>query len=351
MKNLSTALILTLTSLFIVNCSVPQTNTQSGTQILYPTPPIATIPSSQEKEPTPTLGTSISLPPQIIKENATPTFPHIKRYGKSHIIKKTTLDEAINETSGLIKIDNLLWTHNDSGGDAALYNIDENSGRVIRHVQIKNARNQDWEDIAYDDNYVYIGDTGNNAGNRKNLKIYKIPRAALRHEKSIEAEVIHYHYSDQEDFERKFYKHNFDCEAMIALNGKLYLFSKNWENYKTRLYELSTTVGKQTAKYVATFNPNALVTAATYNHELGLLLLTTYNNLMSVNIWAFSNHNNRNFFNGQSKQLNIGTLQGQVEGITFIDNYKAYLSSEAFRKYIFSLDSALYELDFSGEFE
>jgi hypothetical protein len=350
MKNLPILLITLTLPLIITNCSKPQSNTNTP-QIHYPTPPTQNIPTPQPKEAHPSLGTTISLPAQIIKERTTPVFPHIKEYGQSYISKKFTLPKSINETSGLIKIDNQLWTHNDSGGESKLYRIDERNGHVTKTVQIDNARNRDWEDIAYDDNYVYIGDTGNNMGNRQDLKIYKIPRAALSSETRVRAEVIHYSYNDQKSFKRSLHKHNYDCEAMIALNGKLYLFSKNWQDYKTRLYELSTTPGKHKAVHIATFDTNGLVTAATYNHELGILLLTTYNNLMSVNVWAFSQHNNRNFFSGQSKRLNIDPLQGQVEGITFTDNYKAYLSSEAFRKYIFSFDPALYELDFSEEFE
>ncbi|HHD82301.1 MAG TPA: hypothetical protein ENK82_02580 [Campylobacterales bacterium] len=350
MKNTMT-LLTTLTFPFLlVNCST-QPSTITVPQINYPQPPIKTEPLQQTPQSNPILGRTISLPPQIIKERATPTFPHIKSNGKSFVSKKFKLPSTINETSGLIKIDNQLWTHNDSGGASKLYQIDEHNGRVLRSIQIDNASNRDWEDIAYDDTYVYIGDTGNNLGNRKDLKIYKIPRAALRNEKRVPAEVIHYSYNDQKSFKRKLHKHNFDCEAMIAHNGKLYLFSKNWQDYKTRLYELSTLPGRHKAIPIATFNINGLVTAADYNPELGILLLTTYNNLMNVNIWAFSNHDNRNFFSGQSKQLNIEPLQGQVEGVTFIDNYRAYLSSEAFRKYIFAFDAALYEVNFSGEFE
>ena len=83
-----------------------------------------------------------------------------------------------------------------------------------------------------------------------------------------------------------------------------------------------------------------------------MLLLTTYDNLLNVNIWAFTNYKHHNFFSGDKKQLNFfSPLQAQIEGITFIDNYKAYLSSESFKKYIFSFDASLYNLDFTWEFK
>ena len=281
-----------------------------------------------------------------------PNVHQIPKYGESNYVKKFKLPKVIKESSGLIKVDNRLWTHNDSGGKPILYQIDERNGQIVKKLKIKNAYNRDWEDIAYDDNYVYIGDIGNNRGNRKDLKVYKIPRASLRTAKSVRAEVIYFKYSDQKEFKSKAQKNNYDCEAMVAHNGKLYLFSKNWKDYKTRLYELSTQAGKHTAKYISTFNIGGMVTGATINEELDILLLTTYSSLLNVNVWAFTNYRGNNFFNGNIKKLNLkNPLQGQVEGVTFNGNYKAYLSSEAFSKYIFSFDSSLYELDFSGEFE
>jgi hypothetical protein len=95
-----------------------------------------------------------------------------------------------------------------------------------------------------------------------------------------------------------------------------------------------------------------MVTGATINKELNILLLTTYSSLLNVHVWAFTNFKGKNLFNGNAKRLNFkSSLQGQVEGITFTHNYKAYLSSEAFKKYIFSFDAMLYGLDFSGEFK
>jgi len=271
---------------------------------------------------------------------------------ESTFSQKFRLPNTIKESSGLIKVDNRLWTLNDSGGKAALYQIDEHSGHIVRTVTIKNARNRDWEDIAYDKHYVYIGDFGNNHGNRRDLKIYKISRSALRSQKSVKAKTINFTYSDQRNFKSRPYKHNYDCEAMVAYNGKLYLFSKNWQNQQTRLYQLSNKAGKHTAKYLSSFNIEGMVTGATINKKSNMLLLSTYDNLLNVNIWVFTNYKHNDFFSGDKKELNFySPLQGQIEGITFIDRHKAYLSSESFKKYIFSFDASLYNLDFSWEFK
>ncbi|SFV54846.1 hypothetical protein MNB_SV-14-52 [hydrothermal vent metagenome] len=271
--------------------------------------------------------------------------------GTTILSKKFKLPKAVKESSALIKVDGRLWTINDSGGKAKLYQISEKDGHIIKSIRVKNAYNRDWEALTYDDNYVYIGDFGNNRGNRRDLKIYKIPRKDLKNKKSTQAQIIHFKYSDQKDFHSKPQNNNFDCEAMVAYGGKLYLFSKNWQDEKTRLYELSTRAGKQVAKYKDSFNVQGLITDASINKELNILLLSSYSKLLSVNIWAFTNFNQANFFKGSSKKLTLNSLNAQIEGITFIDKYKAYLSSEAFSKYIFSFDATLYQIDFSREFK
>jgi hypothetical protein len=317
--------LITISSLFLINCgdshnSIPKKN-------INPQPLIIDNNLSSSVEP--------------IKNNLPTT---------SKINLKFKLADKIKESSGLIKLDNQLWTHNDSGDLAKLYKIDENNGSILKVVTINNVTNIDWEDISYDDTYVYIGDFGNNNGNRTDLRIYKILRNDLKSKISITAETINFTYSDQTKFDDK----NFDCEAMIVYQEKLYLFSKNWQNKKTRLYELETTTGTHTANYKSTFDVKALVTGASINKELDILLLTTYSSTLNINIWSFSNYTDSNFFNGDSKKLTLSTpLIAQLEGITFIDNYKAYLSSEAFYNSTFkvSLDNNLYELDFSKEFE
>jgi len=296
----------------------------------------------------------INLPLLVVNcsPQAIPNIQEPSTYGKTDLLKKFKLPKIVKESSGLIKIDKRLWTFNDSGGKAALYQIDEHDGHIIKTVTIENARNRDWEDIAYDNKYVYIGDFGNNRGNRKDLKIYKISRKSLASKKSIKAKIIHFSYSDQKDFKAKPHNNNYDCEAMIAHRGKLYLFSKNWQDQKTRLYELSTRVGKHHAKYLATLNIQSMVTGATINEKSNILLLTTYDELLNVKIFAFSNYRNNNFFAGEKKILSfLSPPQGQIEGVTFIDNYKAYLSSESFKQYILSFDASLYELDFSREYK
>jgi len=361
MKKKLSLLLTFITPLLLINCSgkphSPKPNqanlptTNSHPRVIYPT--IETPRRVANHIP---LGQPISTTPQEtassshdIKRN--PTHQNRIVNGTTSLSKKFKLPRAIKESSGLIKVDGKLWTINDSGGKAKLYQIDEKNGRIVKTVTIKGAYNHDWEALTYDDNYIYIGDFGNNRGNRRDLKVYKIPRGSLKSQKSIQAETISFSYSDQKSFKSRPQKNNFDCEAMVAYHGKLYLFSKNWQNHKTRLYELSTSTGKHKARYKDSFNVRGLITDASINKELDILLLSSYSELLSVDIWAFTNYNQENFFKGSSKKLTLNSLKAQVEGVTFIDSYKAYLSSEAFSKYIFSFDASLYKIDFSREFE
>lgn len=90
------------------------------------------------------------------------------------ILEDHPLSKTIEETSGLEIIDNMLITHNDSGGEPALYYIDK-KGKIVETRKIKGVKNNDWEDITKDDEFIYIANMGNNFDTRKNLSIIKIP--------------------------------------------------------------------------------------------------------------------------------------------------------------------------------
>jgi hypothetical protein len=138
------------------------------------------------------------------------------------------LPEDVNETSGLIYEDGYLWTINDSGGEPALYKIDTVDGSIDQIVTISDAVNIDWEALAQDENYIYIGDFGNNSGGRENLEIYKVNKADLPESEngSVTSELISFVYSDYEKPSGQD-DNNFDCEALIAIEDSLYLHVRN----------------------------------------------------------------------------------------------------------------------------
>ena len=256
----------------------------------------------------------------------------------------TILSESVSETSGLANLDGEIWTHNDSGDDPLLYQISSTNGSVLRTVEIVNATNDDWEDIANDDNFVYVGDIGNNWGDRSDLKIYRISRAALAVSDFIYAEVIHYSYSDQTSWEPNHNNHDFDCEAMICYQDKLYLFSKNWVDNMTRCYELPNQPGTHVAEYQSTFDINCLVSGAEILPENNTLVLIGYNTSGGTYSWLFDGFTGNNFFNGNDTKL-IWTTLTQIEGVCWAEDQDVYVSSEEFAGLV---DPTLYYMDITG---
>ena len=254
----------------------------------------------------------------------------------------TTLHEDIQETSGLVNLDGEIWTHNDSGGADKLYQINLENGGIVRDVKINNADNEDWEDLASDENYVYIGDFGNNDGDRTDLRIYRISREELANNDEVDAEVIEFSYSDQTSWEANHNNHDFDCEAMICYEGHLYLFSKNWVDNQTRMYRLSNQPGTYIAEYQATFDVNCLITGAEILSNSNALILIGYNTNGGTYTWMFNDFENDDFFDGENTQF-IWTLITQIEGICVDENNSVFLSSENFASFI---DPTLYHFDF-----
>ena len=262
----------------------------------------------------------------------------------------TTLSDKLSESSGLAYIDGTLWTHNDSGGEPKLYAIDKSNGKVLKTVTITNASNVDWEDLAFNQTYLFIGDFGNNRGTRKNLKIYKIKRDNLKTKTEVEAEIIEFSYATQTDFKSN-PNTNYDCEAFIAYENKLYLFSKNHGNRKTDMYVIGTDAGVEVAEKVSSFNTQALVTGASIDAKNRTLALIGYSTRGNPKSWIFSNFVDADFFKGEKEKIVWGApAKAQIEGVTHISKGKLYISSEKFSYSnslgSFTLKPTLYKLDY-----
>jgi len=146
---------------------------------------------------------------------------------------KYLLPQEVEETSGLSYFNGKFWTINDSGGLPMVYGLDTLTGEVVQRIAVKNAANRDWESLATDKEYLYIGDFGNNSGNRDDLGIYKLPLSEFpaMGDAEIAAEFIAFEYEDQPEEQVKRKENNYDCEAFLAAGDSLYLFSKNWGNH------------------------------------------------------------------------------------------------------------------------
>lgn len=95
-------------------------------------------------------------------------------------------DKRIKESSGLapsLRIPDLLWTLNDSGGPTTLYAL-TTQGQTLGEIKVNNAENIDWEDLASGPNAegqptLFIADIGDNKKARPSIQIYEIPEPEI----------------------------------------------------------------------------------------------------------------------------------------------------------------------------
>lgn len=249
----------------------------------------------------------------------------------NNLVKITLLDDAVKESSGLVFLNDKLITHNDSGGANSLYQLDTLNGSISKTTTIKNSTNKDWEDIAVDSQYIYIGDFGNNNGNRKDLLIYKIKISDYLNSgnSSINNEEIKFSYSDQTIFNASPYNTNFDAEAIISLGNNLYIFTKNWVNKWTNIYSLEKNAGTYIASKIDSINVKGFITAADYDQSTNTISLLGYENNSNFLI-ELSEFKNSNFSAGTIKRYNLKVPQNssvQTEGLSYLlNNY--YISGE-----------------------
>jgi hypothetical protein len=238
------------------------------------------------------------------------------------VVYETQLPEKIEETSGIEFFKNDLLTHNDSGGKPNLYRFTE-QGDLINKYLIEGAENNDWEDIAQDKNYLYISDSGNNKGKRKNLNILIVD--PKRDFKKIGA--ITFNYRDQQNFEKR-KKHPFDAEALVATQEELVLFSKNRKTSTTELYSIPKTSGNYTLSPKKSFDVQSLITGADYHHRLKLVALVGYIQSGEQFLYTLSSFDMENLNQVKMKKFKLPLDGKQVEAIKIIDQNNFWITSE-----------------------
>lgn len=251
-------------------------------------------------------------------------------YPQTSVIPSLSMNlvNTLDEISGLMCWNNHIWAHNDSE-DINLYSLDTISGNIIKSYPLKGTVNKDWEDISQDNDYIYIGDFGNNSsGSRTDLKILRINKNSVLSNNLI-IDTINFSYSDQTDFSQA--KENytdFDCEALIVSDEFIYLFTKQWISKKTTLYSLPKTPGTHIAVKRSTLDVNGLVTGAVYCQSKKLIALCGYTNLSTPFIYLLYDFNNTDFFSGNKRKIDIELPFHQVEGISTTNGLKYYISNE-----------------------
>ena len=245
---------------------------------------------------------------------------------------KYLLPDEVDESSGLAYMNGRLWTINDSGGMPVLYAIDTISGEIVQRITVGGSINIDWESLADDEQYIYIGDFGNNSGNRDDLAIYRVLKVdiPLEGDGTVASTKISYTYSDYPGKVENKRENNFDCEAFIAIDDTLYLFSKNHGDQKTKLYQLPNIPGDYIAEMVTTFNTAGLVTGADINTLNNEITLVGYVDQQWVPFtWLLFDYSDNSFFSGNKRRIDMLNITAtQTEAIAYTVGRHEVITSE-----------------------
>jgi hypothetical protein len=268
------------------------------------------------------------------------------------------LVDTLSENSGLVWAAGKLYTFNDSGSGTKVYEVMAN-GTIIRTIHIANSTNVDWESMTSDSTYFYLGDFGNNNGNRTDLCIYRLLKSEVTNNAidTVVAEKMSFSWADQLDFTSAYNANNFDCEAFYATEDSLFLFSKNWVDLKTKCYSLPNYwTDTLNATLSSQFDVDGLITDAckdTMNDRIYLLgYKNNGSNFYTSFIWCLWDHASNFIFSGNKRRIEIGNVLtvSQTEGITLSDNGTAYVSAEKVIN-IITIPAKLFNLNFSAYFE
>lgn len=249
------------------------------------------------------------------------------------------LSDTIQETSALHFFRGHLLTLNDSGNTPEIFEISKKSGKILNSVKTA-LTNKDWEAITSDSLHVFVGDFGNNRGTRNDLKIYKIPFDGKRITDSVQ--TISFYYPEQTDFTSRNTNNDFDAEAMIFLNGKIHLFTKEWVSKKTTHYIINPDLYQnQPAQKVETLPTGYVVTDASYFR--GNLYLVGYTKKTEVFLSIYKETAPGFFFNENPRKYYLGTAisVGQIEGIA-VNEDGIYISGEAFKSPLGKVPQSFY---------
>ncbi|MBS9463998.1 hypothetical protein KIM67_16370 [Flagellimonas sp. 389] len=241
------------------------------------------------------------------------------------------LPSKLSEISGIVSLDGTtIWAIEDNGNKDDIYKVNL-EGKIIKKFDVKDAENKDWEDLAKDNlGNLYIGDFGNNANDRKNLCIYKLPSPENETGNKIEAKKIKFHYPEQDEFPPKKSELVYDCEAFFYRDGFLYLITKNRTkpyNGKALIYKIPAAKGTYTAELVGEFtacidSQFCSITAADISPNGKKIVL-----LGSGFIWLFTDFASDDFTKGVLTTIDV-KHRTQQESICFLDNNLLVIADE-----------------------
>lgn len=249
---------------------------------------------------------------------------------KSPLVVKTILPKELKEISGLSAYNNFFWAITDKP-KARVFKLDAN-GNLLQTINVANTEAADVESVTSDSSFVYIGDVGDNNGDRVERKIIKISAKNIptTAEAEVPGEIIEFTFPQETVVEKK-KLNNFDCESLLSFKDSLYVFTKDREDNETKLYVLPKTPGKYMARYISSFNSKGLITDAAINKQNTEVALIGYHKgHVYPFIFLFTKFSGNDFFSGEHQKINLADKpwDWQLEGITYSDKNGVYFSCE-----------------------
>ncbi|QNH61521.1 hypothetical protein [Hymenobacter sediminicola] len=238
------------------------------------------------------------------------------------------LQGGIPESSGLAHggRPGTFYTHGDAGTSSTLYLINE-QGEKLGERELP-VRNIDWESLADDGKgTVFVTDAGNNNNSRRDLAIYRV-----NPQQPNSVGKISFRYPDQSAFPPAKEERNFDCEASLWHDGKVYLFTKDRATQSTsKVYSVSDQPGSYVAELLAKLRISGEVTGADLSPDGRHLAL-----LGRQELYLFEGNDLNGALKATPKSVSLKGA-GQTEGVLFLDNGTLLISTEEGALYRYNL--------------
>ncbi|NIP78348.1 MAG: hypothetical protein GWM90_03765 [Gemmatimonadetes bacterium] len=220
----------------------------------------------------------------------------------------------------------MFWTHNDSGGDPAVFAVDS-TGALLARVRLPGVSNRDWEDIGIGPcepgggPCLFLGDIGDNSERHERIAVYRIPEPDPATDSvSGPVAILLATYPDGPR----------DAEGLFVTEAGIHIVNKGRSDAIDlfRLpppYDTSTTVSLERVQRLAPppTSVSAQVTAAAVDPTGQRAAIRTYS---SIRFFAVEADTLRPL-DGQAGMVAPSQLQG--EGLDFISPDLVILTSEA----------------------
>ena len=245
------------------------------------------------------------------------------------LTKVGSLKGVVPESSGLAPAGapDTYYSFGDDGNGPWLYKINGQGRAVGGQIDVATT-NTDWESLSRDPqgNY-YIGDCGNNESLRRQLVIHKV-----RPETPRQVQDIAFTYPDQTDFPPKKKQRNFDCEASLWHDGKVWLFTKDRGRQTTsKVYSVPDQPGTYVAQLVTKIAiPGEVTDAALAPNGRRLVLLGR------SELFVLEGASWTEMLAATPRQIGLPGA-GQTEGAVFKDDKTLLISTEQGALYEYKL--------------